>query len=682
MHLGTQLHAPHGLGSLAKGIRYYYAGRRNDGRVLLVWFAKSKKLWRTYCIRLSAEEFENALGSEKRTLKIFDPQLTCPEWLSEVDGVNFDDREDLRYKNKTQTYRRQVENRFEKVGLLLEHEQEILSAENPLKTIAKIGDSFKDAVHPHRLQRWFFSYILHSRDIWSLKQPTHKLGQWDRDSKKHRNTLFGRRSLDDGQAFGWPSVPLRERILDSYLSQSEFGVTMRKIHRTALIEDFGCEVCKDENGNPRFFHPDNAPFPSYGQFRFVVVKTFGLEAVQTTKLGAPRMRAHAVVEDGNFTQQYSNIMECVEVDAFRVAERPRAMYSHEAMPALVVARGVCVTTGAVIGVGFSLGGETGDAYRSMLFSMAVPKSLVARLYGIPIEHLHWIMSGIPASFLSDRGPGGSPKLVERLELQFPVKTIVISYGGQSKAVVESSQPKNVQQEGAPSFVLSDLDVIQMMKREVLRAAADNRSSDISARLSDEAIHEFRRRGWAATPEQYWKYLEERLRTSGHSMSVEQAVRAFCKPIELKIDRVGAKYRNRWYTSQAFKSTGIQESHSELQDFRLKGYVVDMVVRYIWVEVKGRLIELEATKRVRIDDEDLLVPLSQLEETAKQLAVLKSKTRNINQAAAAQAEISFQAITGKSWHQGERRAGSPKKGRGTTAHEAKVVRGTPQGRKAA
>lgn len=683
MHIGCQMHAPLGMGSLRSGIRYYYYGRNSSGEnVLLVWFQKSAKSWRAYCIWLSTAEFEEAISGVAPQLKTIAVQLIWPEWLSEVEGVSFEEVENDRYQNKKQTIKQQVENRYQNVAQLLDFEHEILNSKNPLKSISLKAKGLGQRQHPYRIQLWFFTYVLHGREIWALKQPTHVVGKWNRSSKDHANKKFGRSSLDDGDQAGWPSDQMAAKIVKSYLTECGLGISMSQIHRNSLSKVFGCRTVKNEAGNLVHYQPNNLPFPSYGQFRYRVVEKLTLPVVQKTLFGAHRVRNRASVDGGNFTQQFCNLLESMEVDAYRVFERPHSMFSDAPMPALVVARGVCVATGAVVGIGFSLDGESADAYRAMLFSMAVDKKIVAQLYGIPAEKLEWAMQGLPSTFASDRGPGGSSRLIQSLEQQFPIKTVQPSYEPKGKASVESSQPRNTKHEGAPSFMLSDLNVVQMMKREVMRAAADNRSSDISSRLSDQSIHDFRQLGYVATPACYWKYLSDRLRTSAHHLSIDQAVRSFCTRIELRVNRTGAVYKNRSYGSEAFTLSGLQTECTGLSNFTITGYSLNMVTRHVWAEVKGRLMMLEALKRVRIDDEDLYVSLSDLENTADTLAILRSQTRKSKQAAQAEIEQSFYEITGKKWHQAKLKAGTPRRAKGLLAQESKVIAGKAQTRKAA
>lgn len=601
-------------------------------------------------------------------------QHSLPEWLVDLpEGVAFGSLDEAGGSRK-RTNRQQVELRMKAIAPLLDREQDILNSGDPLAAVARIGRKQCPQVHASRLQLWFFTYLLHGRNIWALLAPTHRNGTWSREQEHHKTKKFGRPSLDKGDKHGWSSIHFTDSVIHAYQRRCGLGKTMRKIYRRAIVDDFGCRVTRDERGQERIYHPKNLPFPTYGQFRCVVVNEFGLEQVQVTVYGQARMLRVAIVDAGNYTQQYANVLENIEVDAYRCAARPTAMYSDEAMPVLIVARAICSTTGAVVGIGFSLGGETKEAYRSMLFSMAIPKKDLARLYGIPEKMLHWPMQGMCRSLLSDRGPGGQESLLEDLQNKFPVKSITASYHGQGKPQVESGNPKSVELEGEPSYVLSDLDVPEMMKQEIMRAARDNRTRQISARLSDEVIRDFLRLGYVATPENYWKYLTDRMRTSAQHMDFTRAVRAFCKPIVFQIDKTGVSLGSRYYTSTAFRESGTHEGAVRANLKNLKGYCLPMATRYVWVEIAGHLHELEAMRRTRIDQDEFLLPLSSLQDTAKAKAELDSRTRNSAEATAVQTAIDFKELTGKSWDSGTRKKGSPKKGRGTTTHEAQVIKG--------
>ena len=62
MHIGVQLEAPDGLGSLAANIRYYYAGRNEKNGVLLIWFHPTESTrWRAATMHIDEILFEKEL---------------------------------------------------------------------------------------------------------------------------------------------------------------------------------------------------------------------------------------------------------------------------------------------------------------------------------------------------------------------------------------------------------------------------------------------------------------------------------------------------------------------------------------------------------------------------------------------------------------------------------------------
>lgn len=630
----------------------------------------------------SRADFESWITGDAPVLKRLAVQYRLPPWLQENEGLDFAALEERRYKKKRRSYQGQAEDRLFKIAPALAKAMQILGAEDPLREIAASAKELANpsSAHPHRLQVWFFAYMLHGQDLWALKQPTlGYTGTWDRRDDAHKEKKYGRPPLA-GTCFGSSSAPMRDRIVKAYLTYASEGVTMTSIHRTALLDKWGCKAL-EVDGVHTYVHPQNKPFPSYGQFRSVVVGELGLDQVQLKLYGAPRIRLKAPIENGNYTQQYANILEGLEVDAY-YTERPTSMFSSDPGEPLSVARGICVKTGSVVGVGFSLGAEDGEAYRSMLFCMAAPKSYIAWLYGIPEGHLNWIMQGLPPNFVSDRGPGGHRKVAERLQQAFPIKSIVGSYAGQSKACAESSHPRDVKLEGAPKYKQSELNAIQMAKRELYRAASDNHSSNIAPRLTDQEIVDFRKEGRVATPHHYWQYLDQRCRTHARSLPLEEAVRAFWTPIKLTVDRYGVRHRHRHYSSESFVASDLHRKLAGRVDtVEVQGYMLSLVVRCIWVEHDGRLFQVEADSRSRIDKDDLNVSDADLAHVKGERAALESSTRISASAAAAKAESEFSETTGKSWHAGGLRNGVPKRVSGTAAHESQVIKGKSRRRAA-
>jgi hypothetical protein len=405
------------------------------------------------------------------------------------------------------------------------------------------------------------------------------------------------------------------------------------------------------------------------------VKALGLPEVQRTLYGAPRVRKKKRVDDGNFTAQYSRILEGFEVDAYYVSERPSAMFGDGPADRLAVARGVDCTTSSVTGVGFSIGAENGEAYRAMLFFGVAPTEYLEKIYGIPAGHLSDMHTlGLPSNFRSDRGPAGYRKLVNELEVKFPMKSVVPSYEPGSKALVESGHPRDVQLEGPPSYVQSELSIPKMIKREIYQLRLDNLSSDISARLTDEQIIEFDQKGLLANPRDYATYLIDKVATAGRKISLQKAVRAFWTPIKLTLSKDGVHYRHRYFRSAALDATGAQDRLGLLPSIEVDGYCLSAVFLAVWVEIDGQLVEVEPVMRARQDREDLLTSMSDVEATAIVLKRIKSKSRTSALAARSDCKAKFKEATNQEWDAGRRVGGIPKKAKGTVAHEMIVAKG--------
>lgn len=676
MHKGIQIEARTGFEGLRSNIRYYVADIADES-VLLVWFERPKAGWRVFYMRVGRAILVECLQADPPRVAILKRQLTVPPWLEHEAGLNYDELEEDRWGKPRESYREQTTRRLLAITPALEREREILLAANPLRLIARYCKAPGIKEHPQRMKLWFFAYILHGYELWSLKRPAGGVGRWNRRAEPHSTKKLGRPSLS-GRSYGWSTALIRDEILTAYLKYSGLGVSMRTVHRDALEKHFKCITIGDAAGQDVLIHPDNKPFPSYGQFRYVVVERFGLGAVQTTLYGAARIRRTAPADEGSYCSQYAYLLEVFEIDAYVVDDRPRSLRGDNTMPALYVVRGICPTSGAIVGVGFGLGSESTQAYRGMLLCASLPKSLVARLYGLDPQVLDWEMVGLPPSIVSDRGPGGTDKLIRDPDERPPMKTIVPSYAGQSKPFVESANPRSVKTDGAPSFVQSSLTVPEMMKREILEAVRSNKSTSMADRLTNAEVHEFRARGWYATPQNLWRYRTEQLRSSAHTLSVEQAVRRFAEPCKLDVDERGVRFRTHWYSSAAFRESGVTERLRHGGELSLSAYFTPMALLIIWVEVGGKLLELEPLRKVRVGMEEFDLTVSELELSADERKRLESDTRIGAEAAAQSVRSDFRAVTGKSWSDGKRRGGTPKRARGTVAAEADIIRGRSHG----
>lgn len=672
----TQLHAPAGFDGFRARVRYYYAGDTGRGEVHLVYFNREKSGRRVRLITISRETFESHLLSDPVRLKPFEVQLELPEGLEKDEGINFEAAEISIGKNEKSTVKQRCEERLMWIAAALEVKESILTSDDPIVELNKIGRRVAPKIHPHRFQLWFFYFVLHHENIWALKKSRARTGGWDRRGEKWGSKKFGPPSSDKDNCFNSPGWRAHEEMRKYYLMKCDLGVSMRSIWIDFLLEKCRCKEVEDESGNLTFIRSDGGPIYSYIQFRNCIVQTFGLDAVQTRKYGETRIRHTKPTNDGDYSSQYSRILEGFEVDAYYCAERPKLMLGDGPAEPLVVAVGIDLKTSHTTGVGFSFGSETSEAYRAMLFSSVVPREYMERMYGIPAGHLEdWLVLGYPASFRSDRGPGGVQCLVKKLEGLFPVKTIVPSSEPLAKATVESSHPRQTNLEGTPSYVLSDLNTVQMMKREVYNARLSSFKKNISPKLSEKEISDLNRGGRSATPHDYADYLLARLATAATSMSIPMAVRILWTPFKLKVGADGARYRHRMFSSADYLKSDFRRRLGS-REVEVAGYYLTAVFRIVWLELDGRLVEVEATRKSRQDAEDSIVPKTEVEAVAKQLKELNSRTRRAGAAAEGQTRDRFQASEKVGWTDGKRMPGTPGRGKGTAAAENSALKGMP------
>lgn len=672
MQIGTQFMAPNSYGSMRSSVTYYFLGNvGRSGDAMFCWFSKGKHSWRVYLTSLTRDELERAILVSPPLLSPAKHQTKLPPWLSEMEGVNFDEIESNRQSAK-RSYRDQVHQRFQQISALISNRDAILSNENPMRFLSEHAHQCRPPQNPHRIQLWFFTYLAHAGNIWALKKPTFNSGRWSRESPEHQDKKFGARTLNEGSSYGYPTHKMKGPILDGYLKRADIGKRMTDIHIDTCVQDLGCKLERLKNGGGfKMYHPNNHPFPSYWQFRKVVIDNKGVKSVQTTLYGKERVK-HSLPHQGAFTERLSNLLESLEVDAFRVGDRATSMYSDKPMSVLCVARGICAASGEVVGIGMSIGGETSDAYKAMLFSMAIPKSKLAELFGLPIADDEWPAQGIPLSYTSDRGPG-SKDLATELEERFPMREITPSHSGQSKALVESSQPKKTLTQGPKKFKQSSLDTMEMARREILRACSDNHTSSVSKRLTPNMIEHFRGLNLAATPHNLWNYLSDRMRTDGVTIPFDQAVRAFCKPVILEVRNDGVWLGQMCFRSDTLASSSLLHRPRRGLKVEVSAYVLSMCVRTIWIENEGKIMELNAVLRLRDDHGQLMMTLDQLTDQNDALARIESITRESSQAAKGQYRQLFKEAIGKDWDSGEIKTGSPKRPSGTTAHEERIVK---------
>lgn len=655
MYRGTQLIAPEGYRNLRVGETYSFL-RNRDGHVLLVSFRghRSDKP-QALLIHMNAEIFET--GVEAGHIAPCAKQSTLPPWLTKFDNFDLSQMDLLRPSAKIKHASR-IEERLLYLAPALRDIDEILSADNPDRRLNAIARTCLPIQNETRYRLWFYTYVCFGQNAWVLLPPFHNAGHHDRflypDSKQGRNNKAFGKHYGHGCR-----KDVIEKCIQGWKRHSGLGQSMQKIYARTMISEFKCATSTTCYGTKDFIQPAGGAIPTYWQFRYRVIEKFGLTTVQIVQYGEVRHRKRLAASKGAFSEAVANLVERVEADGYNTKDLPKGFVEGSTLPALCVVIARDVLSGLKLGIGFSFGAERTTAYRAMLFSMAVPKDFFCSLFGIKIRLEDWQSVGLPGFLTLDRGPGASKRLTAGMLERLPIREIAPSWWAQSKATVESSHPRATKTEGAPKYFQSDLTPVELAKQEIYRLLNYNHTADMSDR--------FQPRGDLAlvppSPIGLWEYYDRKGRNDAIPIAVDDAVRAFLTPIDLTVTEKGVWLHEQCYRSKALINTNLLDKikRSPSSASKLKGYMLEMCTRYLWVEVGHQLVMVGVQQLTR-DDEDLLyLSLTELEQWRDARATVNSAFRPHQMAATAAMVQSFETDVGKRWEAGQLRKGKPKKG---------------------
>lgn len=653
MMIGTQLVAPNGYKSLAADVTYYFLSNSASlPLVYLAWFwekakgrGKNKGHYDSAVIGMSRSEFEGGL-LDQSIIPVPQPRKT-PPWFR--DDLGYEDlmAADARRTKAKKTLKDHVDERHASITPLLDREREILCSEAPNAAINRIAREL--GKNETRMRLWFIAYLLFGREPWVLCPNYPNIGG---DSRAKQTRKVGRPSLSRGKEHGWPvDEAMAEVIRNSYVKYRGAAVTLASIYSNAMLYAFGCKVAQNDRAVKRFFHPQGKPFPSYGQFRYHVNKAYDQDQVNRSVYGEARAR-NGRPPEGKFSHAVANLMEKLEADGRFTNDYPTSPYCKTLLQPLCVVAIVDVASSCTVGVGFSLNSETSEAYRMALFSMAIPKKRFAELFGLTLHDGDWDCEGLSPFLISDNGPGKKLLAGKFDQIGIPMRECTPAWAPKSKATVETSHPRDIELEGAPTYVQSDLSPVQMAVREIDRVVRDNHKRNVLAKLTPDMIAA----GVLPTAAGMWNYLSARGRTDAIPISFERAVRSFLSPTKFKLRSDGAYLQHRCFNSAALRETGIFQCLSNGQTIDVRGYILDMCVRHVWLDINGRIIEADLVLAIR-DSYDPLAFI-ELQDLACQQAILESELREHRHAADSESRKRFEETTGKKQDAGKRKSGRP------------------------
>jgi hypothetical protein len=270
MQIGTQIYAPEGFDTLAKGKVYYFL--RNDSarqRVLLVSFESNRSensnayesetvtaggTLRDHTPQLSyisRHRFELAIENEE--IAVLDESNELPPWFFGLTINELRAHRSGNYKKKV-SHKERIERVLRHLHPLVKNLDEILDSENPDQLLNAYARCCSPRQNEKRFRIAFYAYICFGFSPWVLHYDVHRIGHWDRLSKK---TKLGRpsRLFGANHGHGTNDLEIIAKIEDGYRRFAGPGQHLSKIYRRTITKIFCCVMQNEPSGRKRYVHP-------------------------------------------------------------------------------------------------------------------------------------------------------------------------------------------------------------------------------------------------------------------------------------------------------------------------------------------------------------------------------------------------------------------------------------------
>jgi hypothetical protein len=563
---------------------------------------------------------------------------TLPSWLARFEGKDLakvPELNEIRGK-KVITVRAEAERRVACIGSAIAQIPKILASPRRHKLLNQLAEAAGQ--NWARFQLWFYLYVAYGRVAWPLMPDRKNLGNWDRKDEKYKDREFGTTRIHfSGTPQCWTSEDMVEAIVTDFKSFAEQGMRMVDVWSLG-IRSRGAKILEDEE-RPTAYHPAGDPIYSYDKFRYYCEEELGRKFVRERLYGKEAVEDEGQPIAGGQSDGIMALGQRAHFDTAHVKQLPLSYIGNYPLPPLLSVDLTDAACSHIDGIGFSLGSEKTRGYRYALFCAAIDKVRFGQIIGYPISSTQWRGKGLPASIFSDRGPGASKELRAAAPWISSFR-MSRSRRPRDNGQSEGKHDRRKKRAGRIVHEVSNLTVNLLMKREVERVILKNWTDSALGKIPDEAVVE---KG-VSTPAQFRQWLEEdKFRSDLIQITFEEAVRAFLDPVTLVYDGGVIRLKTRTYrvTEPLAKALGRIRTGTELP-----GFVYQLATRFIWLDIRGELFEIEAFGKDRPDV--LNASLPELEVIADRRSKVEGARRAVNPMRTAAAHQKFKRETGKEW----------------------------------
>jgi len=518
-----------------------------------------------------------------------------------------------------------------------------------------------------RFRTWVITYLAFGGNRWTLLPPTSRRGKYNRTPLVPSGKRKGRHD-HRGPGYGYDVTPDMQTLMRSgFIKHARMGKWLTDVYADTQVHEFGCKWVENDRHETSVIHPEGHPFPTYGQFKYWVIKLLGHEVVWSTLLGQQGYRTRFKVPKGAYSEGLVDLMEMVYADATSSDEHPRSHLTSEPLPRLKIVKIIDGISGMTAGVGITVGGENTSLYNQANAVMALPKSVLGRLLGITIRDEEWPVAHLPRAYTTDQGAGSTDDVRDRMRADGyqGSPNMTPPYTPQSNAPAEASNNATAPTSGAPTFPVSSKTPVEMAVDVVREIMATNRSKCVASRLTP-----IQAGAGITNPIQLWNDYANRGRQAGYVMHPHDVITKWVPQVKFiimqgQLTRLGVIYR-----SDVLQDTPYFRKVFRHEGAELEGWAFDISNRIEWVRVGRELIEVSPISGVRTRESERGLSAPELLQQDEALGAVRARAPQLRRAEDVRVRCESLEHSGKKYKSPALRKGRPKIR--TPAHKRQVA----------
>jgi hypothetical protein len=656
MSLGTQLTAPLGFKQLQKDIRYHVILRdRENERVVLAHFeAAPAKAHLTF---VKIRDFD--YGIERGQILVLEAEQTSrmPPWLNNLEGIclDADIEANIAVQDTKRTKAQVAAARLAWIQAAVDDYENVFSSLDPQKALNDQARALSNRQNESRFRLWVITYLAFAMNRWVLLPSTKGRGTYNRENSVSLGKRMGRPGYQGPNHGHDVTAEVKKQIVKAFLKIAKLGLTLSTVYENAIVQIFKCRFeTRGSHERTCIVHSTGQPFPTYGQFRYWVLKELGHERVWSTLIGSESYRNSYASPVGAYCEGAQDLMEKVYSDAACSTDFPRSVIANCILPRLYEVTIVDGLTGMIVGMGYGIGAESERIYRQALAVTALPKSLWGEVLGLEINDEDFPVQKMPRVHQTDQGAGAA-KAIRKVNASLGMSVdMTPAYTPQSNSPIEATHDRSSKASGAPTHKVSNQTALEMARHMTMSIMTKNRARSVADRLTPE-----QQGHGIVSSQELWMYYKSRGRIAGISIKPEEVITQYLPKVTFVIKKGRLTRNGVVYRSDDFFSTEVAKNIRNYEGFELTGYAFDISNRIEWVLVRERLIKVASISNVREHEDARILNVVEMEAHDKLDKQNRAMSPYVRRAEGVRLRVESKEKTGKAYMQNTTKKGRAK-----------------------